>query len=328
MSSALGRGASQLWGWLASARGSLYEKGVLKRIQVPVPVVSVGNLTVGGTGKTPIVKALAELFHQEKRHVGIIARNYRAKARDPQKVLINTQDGAVYFGDEPYLLAQQMPWASVFVGPRKNVTARRALIEEPKLDLLLIDDGFQHRALARDLDVVLVDATDEKSFEPLPAGRAREGAEALGRADWILLTKTNWATSEQLEKARKNLPSDKPCTEVKFQTRWPEVDADVEWGVFAGIARPQVFFNLARKKYFGKILKTWPFRDHQVYGEKELASLREFLKANPKAWLLTTEKDAVKIEDDVIRDRMRVAKIEIEWQNAGDFFERLRTLVR
>lgn len=328
MSSLLARGAGHLWGWVGQARGHLYDSGFLKRVKLPVKVVSVGNLTVGGTGKTPVVQALAELFAARGLKAAIVSRNYKAEAAGPVEVDLLGSKGADYYGDEPFLLAKSLPGVPVFVGPKKSETAAFAFKRHPDLDVILIDDGFQHRALARDFDLVLIDATDEKTFEPLPAGRGRENPDALNRADWILLTKTNWAGSGAVDRVRALLPSGKRVSEAKFQTSWPDVADDVAVGVFAGIARPEVFFDLARKKYFQKVRKTWAFRDHQVYGEKELGELRDFLRAHPGSVLVTTEKDAVKIQDRQIRERMLSAKVKIEWKNAEELFERLRTLDR
>lgn len=328
MSSALGRGAGVLWGWLGEARGHLYDRGVFKQSRLSVPVVSVGNLTVGGTGKTPITRALAEFFRGEGKKVAIISRNYKAQVKGPARVDAAFAHGAAYFGDEPFLLAKSLPEIPVFVGPRKSETAAFALREDPALNLLLVDDGFQHRALARDLDIVLLDATDAGTFDPLPAGRARENPAALERADWLLLTKVNWADPAAVENMRSRLPKGKATTEVRFQTKWPSLsEADVI-GVFAGLARPEVFLDLARKKYFQKVRAVGTFHDHQVYGDKELAQLRDFLRRNPGAVLVTTEKDAVKIEDPEIRERLFAAELELEWRNAEAFFERLRTLDR
>jgi tetraacyldisaccharide 4'-kinase len=326
-SGGLARGAGRLFGWLGEARGRLYERGVFQQTKLPIPVVSVGNLSVGGTGKTPVVEALAEFFLKEGRKVAIVSRNYKARVRGCAEV--RTDAGADFFGDEPFLLARRLERrVPVFVGPKKAETAVWAFRQNPQIDLILVDDGFQHRALHRDFDLVLLDATDPRAFAPVPAGRGRENPEALERADWILLTKTNWAEAESLARVRGHVPAGKGVTEARFQTAWPDAADFDAVGVFAGIARPEVFFDLARKKYFQKLRKTWAYADHQAYGESELAPLRAFLRENPRGLLVTTEKDAVKITDPELRGRCLPAGVTLEWQNAEKLFERLRTLVR
>ena len=319
--------ASKLVGNLTDARNRLYDLHVLKGEKVDCPVVSIGNLTVGGTGKTPVTLVLADFFIKEKKQVGIISRNYKAKAKKMVKVDASLADGAAFFGDEPFLLAKSRSELAVFVGPRKGKTAAWALKTNPSLDLLLIDDGFQHRALYRDLDIVLIDATDSDFFEPFPLGRGRERRQSLERAQWILITKANWVDQENLNWIYSLLPDDIPVTEVDFHSEWPSVEGAEGVGLFAGIARPEVFFDLARKKYFDKVRGTWAFADHQVYGPAELEKLKRFLAADSTRLLVTTEKDAIKILDPELISRIKVAPLKLEFQQGEKFFERLRSLV-
>ena len=320
-------GAAKVVGALTDLRNRLYDKKILNVRRVDCPVISVGNLTVGGTGKTPVTLALADFYLEQKREVGIVSRNYKAQIKEIAQVDPSRLDGADYFGDEPFLLATSRPRIPIFVGPKKSETAPWALKHKPSLDVLLVDDGFQHRALHRDFDIVLLDATDAHFYETFPLGRARENRQGLERANWILITKSNWVDEENLNWIYSLLPEETPVTEVHFHTQWPQLKETESVGVFAGIARPEVFFDLARKKYFSKVRSTWTFRDHQHYGPEELTPLRRFLEMDPQHVLVTTEKDAIKIEDPFVRSRIRVAPVTIEFQQGEKFFERLRSLV-
>ena len=296
-------------------------------LRVSKPVISVGNLTVGGTGKTPVTLALARLLTEQGKKVGIVSRNYKAASSGISQVDPKRVDAATWYGDEPFLLARELPGVAVFVGPQKSQTAEWALLQRPDLDLLIIDDGFQHRRLARDLDLVLVDATDAGTFDPWPVGRGRENERGLVRANLILVTKTNWVPRAEVDRIRERLPKSVPVIEVEFETIWPELRAETKFGAFAGIARPEVFFELVKKKYVGQMMATWAFADHQNYGSVELAPLRDFLAQDPDRLLLTTEKDAIKILEIELRDRLRVVGLEAHFRQKESLLEKLHAVV-
>ncbi len=167
----------------ARLRVLLYEKGVFKKKRLKTPVVSVGNLTVGGTGKTPMVLYLAEKFLAEGKRVGILSRGYR---------------GAAGTSDEVEMLKRRLGGRVVFgVGADRFVEGERIERESP-VDVFLLDDGFQHLQLARDVDIVLWDGT--KKFQRqwmLPAGSLREPISAISRADLLVITRKTWGTDGQ-----------------------------------------------------------------------------------------------------------------------------------
>jgi tetraacyldisaccharide 4'-kinase len=328
VSSLFKRAASRLYGSVMTLRNGCFDRGFLSSKELPVPVISVGNLTVGGTGKTPVTAALARELIRTGKKVGIISRNYKADGGGMRRVDPAHSDEVRIVGDEPFLLAKTLPQLGVFVGPSKSETAVWALTQDPSLQVLVVDDGFQHRRLKRDFDIVLIDVTDEKSFEVVPFGRARESSTALERADWIVLTKTNWAPEERCEWMRAHLPDDIPVTEARFQTVWPALPADAVVGVVAGIARTEIFFDQVKKKYFGRVARTWSYPDHHRYAEREFAQWRAFLESDSKARLLMTEKDAVKVADAAIRARTSVVGLEVEFDRGEKLFEKLHTLVR
>lgn len=327
MSKLLSRAAGSLLGGANGLRQLGYRSGWLRKVRLKAKVVSIGNLTVGGTGKTPVVMATARECLRLGKSVAIVSRNYKAQVSSKAEVDLTRANAAAYYGDEPVLLARSLPGVRVFVGPRKSETAAWAERDFGPFDVVIVDDGFQHWALERDLDVVLIDAGDEKTFELLPLGRGREDRSALARADVILLTKVNWAEPDLVRRAREHLPAGVPVQEVPFVTRWPEVEA-VPLGVFSGLGRSAVFAGQARKKYFAQVQKVWSFADHQVYGAREVAEFKRFLCQDPRALLVTTEKDAVKIQDDELIPRLRTAGVEAQIAPGEVFFEKLRSLVR
>ena len=173
----------------AALRGALYAARLLPVARAGAPVVSIGNLAVGGAGKTPATLAVTERLVARGRRVAVLSRGYGAERGDPRVV----SDGrrmlldSAQAGDEPFLIARRLPGVAVLCGPRRAELARRA-VEALGADALVLDDGFQHRALARDLDVVVVDAASPGgNGRLLPRGPNREPWAALSRAQlgWI-----------------------------------------------------------------------------------------------------------------------------------------------
>src|SRR5262245_44492855 len=177
-------------------RAKLYKSGWLAQRQLPVPVISIGNLTMGGTGKPPIVSQLAEWLLAEGKRVGVLSRGYRRSGHAPMllvsdgtRILAKPEEA----GDEPHLIARRCPQAIVAVGSNRYELGRWVL-DRFRVDCLLLDDGYQHLGLRRDLNLLLVDATDPAGLDAvLPAGRLREPMEAAARADLILITRADVA---------------------------------------------------------------------------------------------------------------------------------------
>ena len=182
------------WLYRASVqlRNILYNRGVLKARGLPCRVISVGNIVVGGTGKTPAVIAIAKHLQREGRRVAILSRGYKRSVRekvtivsDGEKVCASVMES----GDEAYMMTKHLSGVPIVVGKCRYLTGRIAL-ERFKVDVLLLDDGFQHRQLARDVDILTIPATHPfgSPQQLLPAGTLREPPSALRRADLILLT--------------------------------------------------------------------------------------------------------------------------------------------
>lgn len=296
---------SFLYDQIVGLKNSLYEKGVLSVYKPNVPVVSIGNLTVGGTGKTPVTDfCLKDLVAKEKK-VAVISRSYRADASSPCRVDVGHPYAARYFGDEPVLLAQQNPQVSVFVGPKKWQTAQYA-VSENQFDLLIVDDGFQHRKLHRDLNVVILDATENiENYEVLPEGRAREPWSELHRADLLVLTKCNLARAEDLRILEERLPKEIETLYFSYEIkRFKRADQKVELSVadlkgkniflVSAIARPDVF-----EKMMGEVgvvsRKSLIYRDHHQYTSEDVTHILNEFKKSQADFFVTTEKDVVKL---------------------------------
>ena len=280
-----------LYGAAAALRNTLYDRGVLSSRRLEQPVVSVGNLSVGGSGKTPFVIALGELLQARGLRFDVLTRGYRRKTRG---VLVVEKDGnAAGFGDEPLLIARRLG-VPVIVGESRYAAGRLAERKfQPQLHIL--DDGFQHRSLARDFDIVLL---TEPGFDDrlLPSGRLREPLSSLQRADAIVLPQDFSAHDLAIESfARQG----KPIWRMQREIVIPAAPAAPI--VFCGIARPQQFFAQVRAAGIAPAAEV-EFRDHHTYDRSDierLVAMRDKLSAGG---FLTTEKDAVNLGS--LRDQL------------------------
>jgi len=292
-----------LYGRIGRLRALGYRQGLLRSHGFQVPVISIGNLAVGGTGKTPTVDLVARYCLAQERRVAVVSRGYGGRGAgavgivsDGRQILLTAQVA----GDEPVLLARRNPGLMVLVAPRR-ARGVRAAIEKFGADLIILDDGFQHLAVRRDLDIVLLDATRPLgNGRVLPAGLLREFPEALKRGQLFILTRVGDAPSANLlpelpgpvlacrhRLADLALAFDGNCRSLE-SLRGGSIVA------FAGIADPEAFFTDLRAK--GLVLsETLAFPDHVAYNRADLARIAE--AAATADCLLTTEKDAVKLRE-------------------------------
>jgi tetraacyldisaccharide 4'-kinase len=298
-------------------RHTAYRRGWFETRRLNRPVVSVGNLTVGGTGKTPLVAAIARILLKRGLIPSILTRGYGRTSREALVVLepgaARTGD-ARQCGDEPALLARWLPEIPIVICADRHRSGRLAE-DRFHVDVHLLDDGFQHVALARDLDIVVLDTTQELSDNALlPAGRQREPCSALKRADCVVLTRGELAGSEPLEKQVRQI---NPSASIFHSTTKLDHLAEVPSGriypprafegepvlAFCGLGNPQAFFADLRKWGFSVIGgKTFP--DHHRYNESDIISLLPAMGLKPGARaqptdearaLVTTEKDAANL---------------------------------
>jgi tetraacyldisaccharide 4'-kinase len=270
---------SLLFGAAVGARNALYSRGVLPSRRLERPVVSIGNLSVGGSGKTPFVLLLGDLLKQRGIAIDVLSRGYGRRTRGA--AVVDPGGAPRDFGDEPLLIARKLQ-VPVIVGEERFAAGRLAE-ERFSSRLHLLDDGFQHRALARDFDIVLVTAEDAHD-SLLPAGRLREPLSALARADAVVLTSGASADMFPLD--------DKLVwrTHRTITTR----DLPAHPLAFCGIARPQNFFVQLRNAGIDVAAEA-TFRDHHQYTEKDVRELMRMAAQSEAGGFVTTEKDAVNL---------------------------------
>lgn len=297
---------SQVYQQVVEIKNGLFEKKALKSYRAPVPVISIGNMTMGGTGKTPIVDFCLKALVSEGKKVAVISRSYRADAEDPCWVDVSHPHAARYFGDESVMLAQANPEVDIYVGPTKWKTAEFA-VSKKTYDLLIVDDGFQHRRLERDLDIVILDTTEDwQNYQVVPEGRAREAWHNLQRADLIILNKCNLASAEQMQTLQSHLPEGKAVLKFNYTTtkiknllsgelKNKTALRDRELFVFSALGRPEVFEN-TMSEWAGRPVQSERFRDHHRYSGKDVQQIVLDFKKSMADFLITTEKDAVKIK--------------------------------
>ena len=301
--------AAWLYEKVVALRNLLFDRGVLRIHRLNCPVISVGNLAMGGTGKTPMVIWLASLLSREGYRVGIVSRGYGGVESGRVIVVSDGEDILVeqaISGDEPLMLARRLRGSPVLCST-KRAEAAKAAIEKFNCRALILDDGFQHRYLARDLDIVMLDS--RKPFgngRVFPRGTMREKAAALIRAQVLVLSRFDG--SESAEKNREILRRQWPDKIIVASTyrpirifsaadrreRPPSSLMESRLAAFAGIARPDAFFQSVRN-LGAKLVYSAALPDHYPLTLELLASLvRQASSFKPEFWL-TTEKDWVRL---------------------------------
>jgi tetraacyldisaccharide 4'-kinase len=293
-------GLSVLYGLAVRARNKAFDWGVKKTHDAPVPVVSVGNITTGGTGKTPFVAFLGSWFTERGCRVAFVSRGYR------------TLDDET--NDEHRVLSQLCPEIPHVQNPDR-VAAARAACADHQAEMLVLDDGFQHRRLSRDLDIVLVDALNPWGYDHLlPRGFLRESVSSLNRADLIVLTRAEQCHPTAKERILDRIRGIAPhiaCVEIAYppsrlrnsagETAPLESIAGASVFAFCGIGNPAGFERTLRDQSI-QLAELQPFPDHHHYSDRELEDLGDRARVYGARAILTTQKDLVKIERDTIGD--------------------------
>jgi len=289
-------------------RHAAYKRGWFKISRLARPVVSVGNLTVGGTGKTPLVACIANILLRQGWKPSILTRGYGRSSKAEMIVLdpgAGRRADAREVGDEPALLARALPEVPLVICANRFLGGQAAE-ERFQVDAHILDDGFQHLALARDVDVLALDVTQSISdWCLLPTGRQREPLSALRRAQIVVLTRTDSSDPKPLEDlVRKAHPAPKLFRSRTRLLGWTnalggeamsieEIHAQ-KVAAFCGIGNPQAFFGDVRRWGFDLVAED-AFPDHHVYTGEEIQRLVAGARKNGAAALLTTQKDALKI---------------------------------
>lgn len=306
--SALPRPLSAVFGWGVAVRQAAYRRGWLKTHHLAHPVVSVGNLTLGGTGKTPLVAYIAKLLMRHGWKPAILTRGYGRTSKDAMILLPPGADrraDASEVGDEPAMLARALPEAPLVVCADR-FRGGQAAEKHLRADVHILDDGFQHLALVRDLDVLVLDSTQPLSDRNLlPAGRQREPLSAIGRAQIVVLTRTDSADPAPLEELVRKVH---PAARIfRSQTKLlaltnaltgentpPESLRGQQVAAFCALGNPQAFFADLRRWGFCPAAED-AFPDHHVYTCEEIERLAANARAHGASALLTTQKDAIKL---------------------------------
>jgi len=295
------KGAAVVYAELLRARAGAYRLGILRSFRLPVPVISVGNVTLGGTGKTPMVAWLAGYLIARGKRVCVLSRGYGGSAQgalrivsDGSSLLLSPEEA----GDEPCLLAQKVPGLMVVIGADRH-QASQAALAKLRPDVFLLDDGFQHLRLQRDLNILLLDARSPFSNgRTLPAGFLREAQGAAARADLVVYTRCQEAPPALVPGKPALCAQHRLTGMVALSGGEPRPFASLlptdRVLAFSGIADPSAFFDALEAEGV-RLITTLAFPDHTPYGEEELAAIRRLRDASRSNVLLTTEKDAVKL---------------------------------
>ena len=311
------KAVSCIFGAVVAIRYFLYDAGIMRRYPLGIQVISIGNVTAGGTGKTPVTEIFARTLAAEGRKVAILSRGYRRKeapwwqrvfmqvvtpplvVSDGKHVLLDSAVG----GDEPYMLASNLPGVAVVVD-RNRVKAGRYAIKRLGCDTLILDDGFQYQKLKHSVEVVLVDSTNPfGNGHMLPRGVLREPARNLKRADIIFLTKCRGDVSAVKEEIRRYNGTAEivECnhTPKSLKDVWSREEYPLSWlegktvCTLSGIASPKGFENSLRR-LGAKVVWCERYADHHRYDPSEiLYALNRTADMGSDA-LVTTEKDAVR----------------------------------
>jgi len=284
-----------LYGAAAAARAGAYRRGWLPQARLAGPVISVGNLSVGGSGKTPVVALLAGMLREAGHPVAVLSRGYGGSFRGDCLVVSDGEQvgaAASAAGDEPVMLARSLPGVVVAVGRRRDRVGRAVEARfGPRVHVL--DDGFQHLRLARDLDVVCASARDLVD-RPLPAGRLRESTAALARADLILLDADDAALHGLAAAHAGRVLRLRRRVVGFFGPDGAERPAPAHPFLLSGIARPERFHCDVTPRV-GQVAGTAAFGDHHAFTPQELAGVEMRARQAGADALVTTAKDAVRL---------------------------------
>jgi len=302
------------WSWLfrgiVACRNGAFDRGLLRTTGVNVPVISIGNVTVGGTGKTPLTEFIVQHCLDSGKRVAVVSRGYRRESQgvvlvsDGKAMLANAREA----GDEPVQLARKFPRAIVVVGKRKVEAARRVVnVFHP--DIVIADDGFQHRYLRREMDIVVVNSShDVYPGRLLPAGRNREPWSAVRRAGLVALS--NVGSADQGRGWKEHLAPwySGPWVEFQYRTSELRLFPDDELFpleslkgkavfAFSGIGHHHGFVEGVRSLGC-TITGSVGFPDHYTYGESDIIEILGRMRETGAEYCITTEKDAMRLMAD------------------------------
>lgn len=318
---------SGIYGILVKARNACYRYGIFRARRVGVPVISVGNLTSGGTGKTPLVEWTARELARLGRNVCVLTRGYGRNDPGRQVIASNGKDilaAVAETGDEAFMLAERLKGEAAVICDANRVSAAAWAIENLGSDVFVLDDAFQHRKIARDLNILTVDATNPwGNRRSIPSGILREPIAELSRADCVIITRSDSENSEllqdEIEKIHPGMPvllSRMRHTQLRAAgTNSPLMDFEkikaLPAGAFCGIGNPESFFQLLQREGYALTCRR-SFRDHHDFTQTDVADIIREAQGKGAQVLLTTSKDSAKLRSFNFALPCYAAEIEIE----------------
>lgn len=309
---------SLIYGSVIFIRNKLYDLNILKSKKAEgVEVICIGNIVAGGTGKTPAVQYFVKKYLNEGKKVGILSRGYKGKRKEDLLLVRNNKEilaTSAESGDEAYLHALNL---KVPVAVSKDRYKGAVYLRDVcKVDIIIMDDGFQHRKLTKDKNIILIDATNPfGGNDYLPKGRLRESLESLKRADELIITKSNYINNESLEKIRHKLLkygkkisvatfSEENFYNMNGEEKELSIVKDKKILIFSSIANPKIFYETVKSLEPSEIEEI-KFEDHHLYKLEEIKNISE--KGKNCDYIVTTEKDIVKINEKI--DKLLILKM-------------------
>jgi len=317
-------------------RNRLYRRGILKSFEIGAPVISVGNLTTGGTGKTPLVEFIASRLAADGQKVCVLTRGYRRQSSG--RVVVSDCDqvrtDVSAAGDEALLLAERLRGRAAVIADANRVGAARWAIENLQSNVFILDDAFQHQQIRRDLNILTVDATNPwGNRKLLPAGILREPIRELTRADCVVITRADESPLiDQLRATIRQVSSESPVFTSQMKpfaarplrganhTCEPLATDGLQVAAFCGIGNPASFFSLLARQGHA-LCYTRAFADHYNYRQSDIDRFVKDAIAHGAKSVITTAKDAVKVDSVHFDIPCYVIDIAIEIDNVSAFLK-------
>ena len=330
--------ASVLYGAAIKLRHMLFDANILRGEKFDIPIICVGNITVGGTGKTPAVEMLVE-HYSKIYNVAILSRGYGRVSKGYR--VVKEDDSYRQVGDEPLQMKRKFPEVTVVVCEKRAFAIKRIQEEFPDVEMIIMDDGFQHRYVEPLVNIVIEDYNRPIEHDNLlPYGQLRDTKSSLYRANYFIVTKCPDTMKPINMRERKHWLIEKPSQQIYFSRMQPaqpspvfaDVEATVEHGAnviaMSGIGDNESFSKGLAQRY--KVVASLEFNDHHSYRMNDLKHISKLLAQHPDAVIMTTEKDAVKlarskaIKGD-LRSKMFYEKISMRFVGDGrkELFERI-----
>lgn len=310
------------YSFIQRLRACAYRMGLMKARRLPVPVVSVGNLTLGGTGKTPMVLWVAQTLLQHGRKPAILSRGYGSEAPDEinivsdgNRVLLDTHEA----GDEPAMMARRLPQVPILTGAVRYRLGLHAL-DNLNVDCFVLDDAYQHLPLARDFNLLLLDSSHPfGNGNVFPAGELREPISAIERAQFVVMTRSGSEVSSEVKTKIGSLPQARtrfiPAGLVTGGSDQVEALSGLKGksvAAFCGIAQPEDFFRTLESAGANLVWQR-ALPDHFEYPEEAKNLIRQGIAESGAEWAVTTEKDIVKLTAEELSIPLKFLRMQIEF---------------